>query len=327
MEENMVVEEAKRSEQLNQRVTPAARLKLDEVLKRMGYTAEKDGHVKWDQDRLLEVLGIVESTIVLDDHENYAEFVKTINQYTSLINAKLISLISDLDTTEARIRSEYEKKLASKDAVIKDLQDQRAEQENVKNSAMEDASRSKDAQTAAEKRMEDIQEKLQKSEDTIKDKENIIQMLTTKLTESETKASGYDALKASEDSLQKQVSVVLHQKELAESDLKHETAEKSSLQKELEDLKVKMEEARERISELHDSEQKLQRDLEEQKRSSDQEKKALQESAAKEIELAVEKATAKAKEEMREQMDTLRDERTRLQVQLDMLQKENESVK
>ena len=57
MEENMVVEEAKRSEQLNQRVTPAARLKLDEVLKRMGYTAEKDGHVKWDQDRLLEVLG------------------------------------------------------------------------------------------------------------------------------------------------------------------------------------------------------------------------------------------------------------------------------
>ena len=296
MEENMVVEEAKRSEQLNQRVTPAARLKLDEVLKRMGYTAEKDGHVKWDQDRLLEVLGIVESTIVLDDHENYAEFVKTINQYTSWINAKLISLISDLDTTEARIRSEYEKKLASKDAVIKDLQDQRAEQENVKNSAMEDASRSKDAQTAAEKRMEDIQEKLQKSEETIKDKENIIQMLTTKLTESETKASGYDALKASEDSLQKQVSVVLHQKELAESDLKHETAEKSSLQKELEDLKAKMEEAREKISELHDSEQKLQRDLEEQKRSSDQEKKALQESAAKELELAVEKATAKAKE-------------------------------
>ena len=76
----------------------------------MGHTAERDGHVKWDQDRLLEVLGIVESTLVLDDHENYAEFVKTINQYTSLINAKLISLIQDLDTTEARIRSKYEKK-------------------------------------------------------------------------------------------------------------------------------------------------------------------------------------------------------------------------
>lgn len=78
---------------------------------------------QWDQDRLLEVLGVVESTLVLDEHENYAEVVTSINQYTSLINAKLISLISDLDTTEARIRYEYEKKLESKDLIIKDLQE------------------------------------------------------------------------------------------------------------------------------------------------------------------------------------------------------------
>ena len=327
MEENMVVEDARRSEQLNQRVTPAARQKLDDVLKRMGHTAEKDGHVKWDQERLLEVLGIVESTIVLDDHENYAEFVKTINQYTSLINAKLISLISDLDTTEARIRSEYEKKLASKDSIIKDLQAERAEQENVKNSAVEDASRSKDAQTAAEKRMEDILANLQKSEETIKDKENIIQMLNVKLADADEKASGYDALKVSADSLQKQVTLVMHQKEISDNDLKHENNEKQNLQKELEDLKVKMEEARAEISKLHDAEQTLQRDLDEQKRTAAQELKAQQDTAAKELELAVEKATAKAKDEMREQLDNLRDEKTRLQVQLDMLQKANEGVK
>ena len=45
------------------------------------------------------------------------------------------------------------------------------------------------------------------------------------------------------------------------------------------------------------------------------------------MELAVEKATAKAKDEMRETLDNLRDEKTRLQVQLDMLQKANEGVK
>ena len=280
-----------------------------------------DGHVKWDQDRLLEVLGIVESTLVLDDHENYAEFVKTINQYTSLINAKLISLIQDLDTTEARIRSEYEKKLASKDSIIKDLQAQRAEQESVKNSAVEDASRSKDAQTAAEKRMEDVLVNLQKSEETIKDKENIIQMLNGKLAEADKKATGYDALKASEDSLQKQVTLVMHQKEISDNDLKHEISEKQSLQKELEDLKVKMEEAKAEISKLHDSEQSLQRDLVEQKRTAAQELKAQQDTAAKELELAVEKATAKAKDEMREQLDSLRDEKTRLQVQMSMMQK------
>ena len=287
----------------------------------MGHTAERDGHVKWDQDRLLEVLGIVESTLVLDDHENYAEFVKTINQYTSLINAKLISLIQDLDTTEARIRSEYEKKLASKDSIIKDLQAQRAEQESVKNSAVEDASRSKDAQTAAEKRMEDVLVNLQKSEETIKDKENIIQMLNGKLAEADKKATGYDALKASEDSLQKQVTLVMHQKEISDNDLKHEISEKQSLQKELEDLKVKMEEAKAEISKLHDSEQSLQRDLVEQKRTAAQELKAQQDTAAKELELAVEKATAKAKDEMREQLDSLRDEKTRLQVQMSMMQK------
>ena len=323
MEESMVIEEAKRSEQLNQKVTPAVRKKLDDILKKMGHTAERDGHVKWDQDRLLEVLGIVESTLVLDDHENYAEFVKTINQYTSLINAKLISLIQDLDTTEARIRSEYEKKLASKDSIIKDLQAQRAEQESVKNSAVEDASRSKDAQTAAEKRMEDVLVNLQKSEETIKDKENI----NGKLAEADKKATGYDALKASEDSLQKQVTLVMHQKEISDNDLKHEISEKQSLQKELEDLKVKMEEAKAEISKLHDSEQSLQRDLVEQKRTAAQELKAQQDTAAKELELAVEKATAKAKDEMREQLDSLRDEKTRLQVQMSMMQKENQGVK
>ena len=327
MEENRGFEEEKRSEQLNQRVTPATRSRLDELLVKMGYIPESDGHVRWDQEKLTKFMAIVESTLVLDDHENYAEFVKTINQYTSLINAKLVSMISDLDTTEARIRSEYEKKLSSKDSIIKDLQAQRAEQESVKNSAMEDASRSKDAQTAAEKRMEDILANLQKSEETIKDKENIIQMLNVKLADADEKASGYDALKASADSLQKQVTLVMHQKEISDNDLKHENNEKQNLQKELEDLKVKMEEARAEISKLHDAEQTLQRDLDEQKRTAAQELKAQQDTAAKELELAVEKATAKAKDEMREQLDNLRDEKTRLQVQLDMLQKANEGVK
>ena len=328
MEENMVIEEAKRSEQLNQKVTPAARKKLDDVLKRMGHTSEKDGHVKWDQDKLLEVLGIVESTLVLDDHENYAEFVNTINQYTSLINSKLISLIADLDTTEARIRSEYEKKLASKDTIIKDLQAQRAEQESIKNTAMEDASRSKDAQTAAEKRMEDVLTNLKKSEETIKDKENIMtRYYLRKLAESDKKASGYDALKASEASLQKQVTLVMHEKELSDNNLKHEASEKQNIQKELEQLKVEMEEARAEISKLHDSEQTLQRDLDEQRRTAALELKSQKDTSEKELELAVEKASAKARDEMREKLDNLRDENTRLQVQITMLQKEIKSEK
>ena len=40
MEESMVIEEAKRSEQLNQKVTPAGRKKLDDILKKMGHTCK-----------------------------------------------------------------------------------------------------------------------------------------------------------------------------------------------------------------------------------------------------------------------------------------------
>ena len=159
--ENTVVEQKERkSEQLNQKITPETRKNLDDLLIQMGYAPESDGHVKWDQDKLLDMINNVKSHLVMDDHPSYAGVVTTINQYTSLINAKLISLISDLDITEARIRSEYEEKLASKDSIIKNLQDQKSTQESEKKSALEDASKSKDAQTIAEKQRMDAEEKL-----------------------------------------------------------------------------------------------------------------------------------------------------------------------
>lgn len=135
--------EETRSEQLAQKVTPTVRGKLDEILKKMGhYDLGKDGHVKWDQSVLEEIIAILEEKYIMDGHDKYAEVVRAINQYTALINTKLVSLIGDLDTSEARIRSEYEKQISSKDAIIKDLQDQKSAG-NDKNEAVEDASKSK----------------------------------------------------------------------------------------------------------------------------------------------------------------------------------------
>ena len=92
-------------------------------------------------------------------------------------------------------------------------------------------------------------------------------------------------------------------------------------------MKVEMEEARAEISKLHDSEQTLQRDLDEQRRTAALELKSQKDTSEKELELAVEKASAKARDEMREKLDNLRDENTRLQVQITMLQKEIKSEK
>lgn len=260
--------EGTRTEQLAQKVTPAIREKLDDVLKKMGhYDTGKDGHIKWDQEVLEEIIAILEEKYIMDGHDNYGEVIRAINQYTALINTKLISLIGDLDTSEARIRSEYEKQITSKDEIIKDLQEQKGAQELAKKSAIEDASKSKDAQTIAEKRLLDAEESLKKSEEAVKDKESIIQMLTVKLKDSEEKLDGYGELRKSEASLRNEVTQLSHQKEM------------------------------------------LERDLAEQKRAAEQAQ-----------ELAVEKAVAKIKTEMQEQISKLRDEKTRLEVQLELSQ-------
>lgn len=313
-----------RSEQLNQKITPSARKKLDDILRKMGYPADSDGHVRWDQDKLLDVLGIVESTLVLDEHENYAEVVAAINQYTSLINSKLISLISDLDTSEARIRSEYEKKLASKDQTIRDLQEQRSIQETEKKSALEDATKFKDAQTIAEKHLIDAEDRLKKAEDTIKDKDSIIQMLTTKLKESEEKLSGYDTLRASEASLREQVTLILHQKELAEADIKHVNENLNSIKTAFEKAEEELLSKTDEIEALKEKNQSLQRDLSEEQRFNKQKLEEQKVLAEQNKEFAVERAVANAQREMREELDQLRAEKIRLEVQLEILQANNE---
>ena len=304
--------EETRSEQLAQKVTPTVRGKLDEILKKMGhYELGKDGHVKWDQSVLEEIIAILEEKYIMDGHDKYAEVVRAINQYTALINTKLVSLIGDLDTSEARIRSEYEKQISSKDAIIKDLQDQKKVQEMIKNEAVEDASKSKNAQTIAEKQLFDAEEKVRKAEDTVKDKESIIQMLTSKLAESEDKLSGYDTLRSSEASFREQVTLLQHQKEMLEAEMKHVSDQHKILQSTCEKLETQLTGTRNELSEIHDQYQSLERDLLEQKRIAEQAQ-----------ELAVERAVAKTQSVMQEQLAELRDEKTRLEVQLELLQKD-----
>lgn len=73
---------------------------------------------------------------------------------------------------------------------------------------------------------------------------------------------------------------------------------------------------RDQVSQLSHQNEMLERDLAEQKRAAEQAQ-----------ELAVEKAVAKMKAEMQEQMSKLRDEKTRLEVQLELLQKKDNKTK
>lgn len=97
----------------------------------------------------------------------------------------------------------------------------------------------------------------------VKDKESIIQMLNGKLKESEDKLSGYDALRTSESSLRDQVTLILHQKEMAESELRHEAEQVKAAEKTIDTLKTQLVQVQSEMAASHDENQSLKRDLEE----------------------------------------------------------------
>ena len=138
-----------------------------------------------------------------------------------------------------------------------------------------------------------------------------IQMLTSKLAESEDKLSGYDTLRSSEASFREQVTLLQHQKEMLEAEMKHVSDQHKILQSTCEKLETQLTGTRNELSEIHDQYQSLERDLLEQKRIAEQAQ-----------ELAVERAVAKTQSVMQEQLAKLRDEKTRLEVQLELLQKD-----
>ncbi len=327
----------KKTEQLAQRCTPSSRARLDQVLAALGCNKMENDHVVWDEDALKLLLDFANSKLILEGHKSYQDVITSINQYSALINSKLLSLIADLDNAEARIRSDYEARLSSKDQIIADLQKEKESILSEKEAALTDSSKSKDAQTIAEKHRIDAEDALKKSEAALHDKDSIIQMLTGKLKDSEEKLTGYDTLKSSESSLKEQVTLLLHQKEMAENNLNHEKAVRTGIEKELNESKGKLEEVRADAVAAKDEANAIRRDLEELQRSSekaleDQKKLAEQEKALaiQQSYTAQQEAVNLKLDELRTEMNAtiiqLREEKARLQAQLEILQGNHSST-
>ncbi|SNU06670.1 hypothetical protein SAMN06297422_10719 [Lachnospiraceae bacterium] len=284
----------KREATINQRVTQDAYDRLTEITNSLGFE-------KFEQNSLEAILEILENNMVLTSRKKYSGLVKSVNQYSALINSKMISLLADLDTDEARVRTEYEDSLNAKDKLIRELQDKLEVERNEKKNALENESSAKTAQSLAEKNLYDAQEQLKKYEETIKDKESINQMLEGKLKEADDKLKGYDDLKRSVETLTKELMETHHANELMEkdndvlkrenSDLKHQVLNQNA---ELNNIKKAKEVSDKKI---HD----LQRDLEEQKKSMRQE-----------FSLSLEKAVNREREE-----------RVKVETELEILKRNN----
>lgn len=259
---------------------------------------------------------------ILEGGGEYEKLVQTINEYEKTINSNLIDLIKALNSAEERARIDFEKKLSSKDLLIEDLQRQKKEYEKEKDDALNDAANSEKAKDAAEKDLSEMKNKLQKAEETAQDKERYIQTLLEKLSDAEEKLDGYDNLKKSEDTLKMELLEYKHKTDLIDADLRRARelnqeyqdvissrdndlkviqSEKDALRDECTSLRKDLEAAR----------QRYEQSLDEQKRSAEQAQ-----------ELAVERAVTQAKADLQTQIQELRDEKTRLEIQLNLVRQE-----
>ena len=114
-----------------------------------------------------------------------------------------------------------------------------------------------------------------------------------------------------------------HDADMVKSELAHVNDQNTELKKQLEMVSTSFETAKDGITEMKAQIISLKRDLEEQKRIAEQKLSEQKRSSEQAQELAVERAVIQAEKSMQEQISTLRDEKTRLQVQIEILQKKS----
>ena len=193
------------------RVTDDVMGRFKELQDEMGLT--QDGALKM----LVDAYEIEKAKNAIPDRET--EIANFQTKTSELVEAFLHSLQLNQDA-EARIRNEYALKLDSQTQTIADYQAQVAELELQLEEAVSLAEGFRTDLTAvqgsvaeeAEKRGRaeaDLASLKEEKEKQLADKSSIIDMLTTKLTDAEQKASEYDALRARTEALQRDLTEAL----------------------------------------------------------------------------------------------------------------------
>lgn len=170
-------------------------------------------------DHLMDVLAInkakEETMGRATEIEDFERHVK------ALINAYVCSIALANDT-EDRVKEEFKSRLESKDEQIIRLQEELKEMEEAATEAKSAMTEEADKRRQADQSLKDVLEKMENIRITLKDKENINSMLTTKLAEAEKKLDDYPALKETNDILKEKYERL--QQEMNELKRDHELA-------------------------------------------------------------------------------------------------------
>lgn len=284
-------------------------------------------------DHLIQVLELNRAKAGIEGRlteiTTFEEYIKKI------LDAYLYSLQVAQDTEE-RIREDYKTDMALRDKAIADYEIKIINRDEKIRTLTEDIQTAHKTEEEAVKNAQNAEKQALSAKEIAAEKGRVNEMLSAKLADAEEKLNGYDELKTSEESLKKQISDMQHKISMLEAELKSQTAASQHLLEEqkkendrekeiaVERAVAKTEkEMLEKITAIREEKISLQHDLEEQKRLTEQLLAEQKRECEQAKELAVERAVTQTEKKMQEQSDILKEEKTRLQIQLEMLQKDN----
>lgn len=188
------MEEAK---QTNFRVTPEAADKFRDYCKENGLNQAQG---------LAHIMQIIELNKAKDQLVNRETEIEEFERHIKALMAAYLNSLELAESADERMHDKYEMDLKSKDKTIQDLQ---AEKENLEAQIKV----VRDLREAAESKAREAKEKMETAlqqkgaaEQAAMDKDNLNQMLQSRLAEVDEKAKKYDALQAETNELRAQVS-------------------------------------------------------------------------------------------------------------------------
>ena len=235
--------------------------------------------------------------------------ITTFEEYVKKIMDAYLNSLQIAQNTEERVREDFKNDIVLRDRALADNERKIMEKDEKIAQLTADTQVAEKTAKEAMQTAANAEKQAVSATQIAEEKGKINDMLSAKLAEADAKLNGYNELKLSEESLKKEISEMKHKNEMLQAELNHTKAQADDLMKQLQAADESLATAKESIADMKVQITSLNRDLEEEKRENERAK-----------ELAVERAIVQTEKELQKQMETLRDEKTRLQVQLEMLQ-------
>lgn len=256
-------------------------------------------------DHLMQVLELNRAKAKIDGRLTE---ITTFEEYIKKIMDAYLNSLQIAQNTEELVREDFKSDISLRDRAIAEAEQKIVSRDESIRQLEAELTSARQIAAEAVKTSENASKQAASASQIAEEKGKINDMLSAKLADAEEKISGYDELKAAENQFKKQIDSLQHNNDLIQSELNHAKEKIGESSSKIEELNKALESSDSTVVELKSQIANLTRDLEEQKRSFEQAQ-----------ELAVERAIVKTEKSMLEQIAVLREEKSRLEMKLEMI--------